>query len=47
MKSLFKKLSFEDKFARKFYCNAWRFIKKMKRRNRRTARRAIKQEVEE
>jgi len=42
MKSQYKKLSAEDKFARRFYCNAYRFVGKMKRLTTRVARRKLK-----
>ena len=43
MKNLHKKLSNEDKFARKFYCNAHRFISKMKKVNNKKVRRKLKE----
>lgn len=39
MRSIDRKITHEDKFARRWYCNAWRFVRKMKRYNRRKARR--------
>lgn len=42
MKSAYKRLTFEDKFARKYYCNSWRFTSDMKRRNRKKLRRILK-----
>lgn len=33
-----KKLTFEDRFARKYYCNSHRFIKKIKRINNKKLR---------
>lgn len=47
MDGIYKKLTFEDKFARKYYCNSRRFLPYMKRKNRKTLRRIIKQEVEQ
>jgi hypothetical protein len=46
MRAVHKRLTFEDKFARKYYCNSWRFTYDMKRRNRKKLRRLLKQEVE-
>ena len=34
-----KKVTREDRFAREYYCNAYRFTSKMKKRNRRRLRR--------
>jgi hypothetical protein len=42
MRGLYKKLTHEDKFARKYYCNSYRFLPNMKRRNRRKLRRILK-----
>ena len=42
MRGLYKKLTHEDKFARKYYCNSYRFLPDMKRRNRRKLRRLMK-----
>lgn len=33
-----KKLTFEDRFARKYYCNSYRFAKKIKRANNKKLR---------
>lgn len=41
-RNLHKKLTFEDKFARKYYCNSYRFIKKMKKANNKKLRKKIK-----
>lgn len=41
MKSLYKRMTFEDKFARKYYCNSYRFIRKMKKYNNKKFRRFI------
>lgn len=45
MRSRFKKLSFEDKFARHYYANAHRFIGKMKKENKKSARVKLKNET--
>ena len=42
MRSLYKRLTFEDKFARRWYCNAYRFMRAMKTYNRRKMRRIMK-----
>ena len=46
-----RKETYEDRFARKYYCNTDRFTSKMKRENRRQLRRTLKalqeQEVQE
>ena len=42
MRGIYKKLTFEDKFARKYYCNSYRFLPSMKRRNRKKLRRLLK-----
>ena len=42
MRGIYKKLTYEDKFARKYYCNSYRFLPDMKRRNRRKLRRLMK-----
>lgn len=42
-----KKKTFEDKFARKFYCNSYRFIKKIKRYNNKKFRRLSKEKLNE
>lgn len=39
------KQTFEDKFARKYYCNSYRFVHDMKRRNRKKLRRLLKKEL--
>lgn len=38
-----RKVTLEDRFARKYYCNSYRFVHDMKRRNRRKLRRIVKQ----
>ena len=43
MKIPFKKMTIEDKFARKYYCNGHRFISKMKHENRKKLRRLLKE----
>ncbi len=45
-RNLHKKMTSEDKFARKYYCNSYRFVSDMKRRNRKLMRRKLKKEVE-
>ncbi len=45
-RNLYKKMTSEDKFARKYYCNSYRFVSDMKRRNRRLMRRKLKKEDE-
>jgi hypothetical protein len=42
MKGIYKKLTYEDKFARKYYCNSYRFLSDMKRQNRRKLRRLLR-----
>lgn len=42
MKTAHKKLTSEDKFARKHYCNSYRFIKDIKRYNNKKFRRILK-----
>ena len=37
-KAAYKRLTYEDKFARHYYCNASRFVSKMKQANRRKLR---------
>lgn len=46
MSGIYKKLTHEDKFARKYYCNPQRFLPNMKRRNRRKLRRKLEEELE-
>ena len=46
MRAIHKRLTTEDKFARKYYCNSYRFLPKMKRINRKKFRRKIKGESE-
>ena len=43
MRGLYKKLTHEDKFARKYYCNSYRFLPDMKKRNRRKMRRILQE----
>lgn len=45
-RNLYKKMTSEDKFARKYYCNSYRFVSDMKRRNRKLLRRKLKKEDE-
>lgn len=40
-----KKQTFEDRFARKYYCNSYRFIKKMKKANNKNFRKKNKEEL--
>jgi len=42
-RNLHKKATKEDRFARKFYCNAHRFIHKMKKANNKKVRRKLKE----
>lgn len=42
-----KKETFEDKFARKYYCNSYRFNKKVKKANNKKFRRINKIKEEE
>lgn len=37
-----KKETFEDKFARKYYCNSYRFTKKVKKANNKKFRKGKK-----
>ncbi len=41
-RGLYKKMTREDKFARKYYCNSYRFVHDMKKRNRKKLRRISK-----
>lgn len=43
MRAIHKRLTREDRFARKYYCNSYRFLPKMKRMNRKKFRRKIKE----
>ncbi len=45
-RGLHKKLTYEDKFDRKYRCNPQRFVGKMKRENRQAFRRKLKRELE-
>ena len=45
MRAVHRRLTFEDRFARKYYYNSKRFVSDMKRRNRRKLRRILKREV--
>lgn len=45
-KGIYKKLTFEDKFARKWYCNSWRFTSDMKQRNRKELRRKLGKDMD-
>ena len=45
-RNLHKTMTSEDKFARKYYCNSYRFVSDMKRRNRKRMRRKLKKEDE-
>lgn len=45
MRAIHKRLTREDRFARKYYCNSYRFLPKMKRMNRKKFRRKIKEEI--
>lgn len=42
MKAIHKRITFEDKFARHYYCNSHRFIHAMKKANHKLFRRLIK-----
>ena len=42
-----KKETFEDKFARKYYCNSYRFNKKVKKQNNKKFRRINKSKIKE
>lgn len=46
MKSLHKKMSEEDKFARKYYCNSYRFVSKMKKQARKKFRKNFTKKVD-
>jgi hypothetical protein len=46
-KGIYKKLTFEDRFDRKYRCNSYRFVHKMKRENRKKMRRILKKEIEQ
>jgi len=41
MKAEHKRLTYEDKFARHYYCNANRFIGKIKKANNKKVRRIL------
>ena len=41
MKAEHKRLTYEDKFARHYYCNANRFIGKIKKANNKKVRRVL------
>ena len=41
-KGIYKKLTFENRFDRKYRCNASRFVSDMKQRNRKELRRRLK-----
>ena len=45
MRAVHRRLTFEDRFARKYYCNSERFVSDMKRRNRRKLKREVKYDV--
>lgn len=47
MKNLYKKMTYEDKFARKYYCNPERFMPKVKRINHKVFRKKIKNETQQ
>lgn len=42
-----KKETYEDKFARKYYCNSHRFNKKVKKQNSKKFRRINKNKVDD
>lgn len=46
MRSENKKRTYEDKFARHFYCNSYRFTWKMKRENNKKMRRILKKDID-
>lgn len=46
MRSEHKKKTFEDKFARKYYCNSYRVTWKVKRENNKKFRRIEKKQLE-
>jgi len=41
MKAEHKRLTYEDKFARQYYCNANRFVGKIKKANNKKVRRVL------
>lgn len=41
-----RKYTYEDRFARKFWCNPQRFVKKMKKINRKKFRRIVKRGID-
>jgi len=43
-RNLSKKATYEDRFARRFYCNAHRFISRRKKKNNKDFRRKLKLE---
>lgn len=45
MRSIYKKLTYEDKFMRHMCCCGFRYIKKAKKANRKNARRFLKKEI--
>ena len=42
-----KKMTFEDRFARKYYCNSYRFVPYMKHKNRKQFRRMVQQDTKQ
>lgn len=42
-----KKVTHEDHFARKYYCNSYRFVHTMNRKNRKKFRKVVKKETQE
>jgi len=42
IRAIHKRLTFEDKFARKYYCNSHRFLPSMKKTNNKKARKILK-----
>ena len=46
IRALHKRLTYEDRFDRKWRCNVYRFLPGMKRYNRRQFRRKMKKECD-
>jgi hypothetical protein len=46
MPGLYRRLTREDRFDRKYRRNTWRFVRKMKRACRRAMRRAMRRETD-
>jgi len=45
IRGMSKKMSFEDRFARKYQCNSYRFVTSMKKENNTHFRNLLKEEL--